>query len=77
MDMEKVVLKFKKNAKGTHTIAYCEEYPSIHGIGPDEGHAIANFWKGFNAAEMNSEHAATVSKKAAKVEDTSKKKKAA
>lgn len=77
MDMEKVILKFKKNAKGTHTIAFCEEYPSIQGIGPDEGHATANFWKAFNIAEMNAEHLQTVTKKAAKAEETPKKKKAA
>lgn len=81
MDMEKVILKFKKNAKGTHTIAYCEEYPTLQGIGPDEGHATANFWKAFNSAEMNAEHQATVSKKAvtakAEEEHKGKKKKAA
>lgn len=77
MDIEKVILKFKKNAKGTHTIAYCEEYPTIQGIGPDEGHATANFWKAYNTAEMNAEHQVTVTKKAAKAEETPKKKKAA
>jgi len=77
MDIEKVILKYKKNAKGTHTIAYCEEYPSLQGIGPDEGHATANFWKAFNNEETKAEHSATVSKKAMKVEDNSKKKKAA
>ncbi len=51
MDMNKVELKLKMNAKGTHHIAYCEEYPSLQGIGPSEGQAIANFWKAFNLAE--------------------------
>ncbi len=79
MDMEKVVLKFKKNAKGTHVIAFCDEYPSLQGVGPDEGHATANFWKAFNNAEMNAEHQATVTKKVAKETEKTpdKKKKAA
>ena len=64
MDIDKVVLKTKMNAKGTHHIAYCEEYPSIQGIGPSEGQAIANFWKGFNSAEMKSDEQANKQKKA-------------
>lgn len=51
MDLTKVVLLYKMNAKGTHHIAYCEEYPSIQGIGPSQEQATANFWKAFNKAE--------------------------
>ncbi len=65
MDIEKVVLKFKMNAKGTHHIAYCEEYPQLQGIGPSEGQATANFWKAFNNAEVNISKQASVQKKEA------------
>lgn len=51
MDLTKVVLLYKMNAKGTHHIAYCDEYPSIQGIGPSQEQATANFWKAFNKAE--------------------------
>jgi len=76
MDMNKVELKLKMNAKGTHHIAYCEEYPSLQGIGPSEGQAIANFWKAFNLAEEKA--AAEVSRqkkmeKTAVVENSAKK----
>ena len=79
MDIDKVVLKFKKNPKGTATIAYCDEYPQVQGIGPDEGHATANFWKVFNSYESKQEHDMTLKKKAEKVtvEPVMKKKKAA
>jgi hypothetical protein len=72
MDIEKVVLKFKMNAKGTHHIAYCDEYPQIQGIGPDQGHATANFWKAFNNAETKAEHQSTSSKKAVEKESSEK-----
>lgn len=65
MDIEKVVLKFKMNAKGTHHIAYCEEYPQLQGIGPTEGQATANFWKAFNNAEVSISKKASDEKKAA------------
>ena len=78
MDIEKVVLKFKMNAKGTHCIAYCDEYPQIQGIGPSEGHATANFWKAFNGAEDKAAHSETLQKKAdAKLKVDPGKKKAA
>ncbi len=79
MDIDKVVLQYKMNAKGTHYIAYCEEYPTVQGIGPSEGHATANFWKAFNKLEALTEHEHTQTKKAEKAaaEETSKKKKAA
>ncbi len=51
MEMDKVVLKFKLNAKGNTHIAYCDEYPQIQGMGPSEGQAIASFWKAFNSYE--------------------------
>ncbi|MBF0315710.1 MAG: hypothetical protein HQK50_01880 [Oligoflexia bacterium] len=69
MDPQKVSLKFKKNAKGSHTIAYCDEYPSVQGIGPSEGQAVANFWKAFNVVEDKAEHAHTLEKKAALVKE--------
>lgn len=77
MDMEKVILKFKKNAKGTHSIAYCDEYPELQGIGPTEGHAVANFWKAFNNAENKHEHEAAIQRKNEKlnVENQQNKKK--
>ena len=48
MDMEKVVLKFKMNAKCTQYIAFCDEYPEVTGTGPDQGRATMSFWKAFN-----------------------------
>ena len=63
MDMNKVRLKFKMNAKQTHHIAYCEEYPEIQGIGPSEGQATADFWRAFNNAEDKNAHQATQQKK--------------
>ena len=79
MDINKVILKFKINAKGTHTIAYCDEYPAIQGVGETEDQATANFWKSYNTAESKQEHAATMSKKMQKevAEKDTKKKKAA
>ncbi|MBF0359431.1 MAG: hypothetical protein HQK49_00375 [Oligoflexia bacterium] len=66
MDFSKIVIKYKLNAKGTHYIAYCDEYPSVQGIGPSEGHATANFWKAFNANENKTDHQNTLNKKAIK-----------
>ncbi len=63
MDMNKVSLKLKMNAKGTHHIAYCDEYPSLQGIGPSEGQAIANFWKAFNLAEEKAAAEVSMQKK--------------
>ncbi|MEI8347983.1 MAG: hypothetical protein WCG27_10990 [Pseudomonadota bacterium] len=79
MDMLKVILKYKMNAKGTHHIAYCEEYPQIQGIGPSEGQATANFWKAYNNAESKTETQATQQKRSEKAaaEQLAKKKKAA
>ncbi|MBP5297053.1 MAG: hypothetical protein J6Y94_06955 [Bacteriovoracaceae bacterium] len=75
MDMNKVELKLKMNAKGTHHIAYCEEYPSLQGIGPSEGQAIANFWKAFNLAEEKAAAEVSRQKKMERVstESTNKK----
>ena len=67
MDMNKVNLKLKMNAKGTHHIAYCDEYPSLQGIGPSEGQAIANFWKAFNLAEEKAAAEVSFQKKMEKV----------
>ena len=63
MDPEKVIIQFKRNAKDTHFIAYCEEYPEVEGIGPTEGHAIANFWKNFNNADDKLDHQKNQKKK--------------
>jgi hypothetical protein len=52
MDPEKINIKYKPNKTGSQVIAYCDEYPSLQGIGPSEGQATANFWKAFNKAEM-------------------------
>ena len=80
MDIEKVVLKFKMNAKGTHHIAFCDEYPQVQGIGPSEGQATANFWRAFNNAEAKQEMQVgqqKKSEKAAALQQDAKKKKAA
>ncbi len=50
--MEKVVLKFKKNPKGTMVIAYCDEYPEVTGTGPDQAKATMSFWKAFNSMDQ-------------------------
>jgi hypothetical protein len=67
MDMEKVVLKFRQNEKKTHTVAYCEEYPQVQGIGPSEQLATANFWKVFNKASEQEAHDVSAKKKEEKV----------
>ena len=79
MEAEKVVLKFKMNAKGTQHIAYCDEYPQVQGMGNSEGQATAHFWKAFNNSEDKMQHEATEKKKAEKLAQTDigKKKKAA
>ncbi|OFZ20713.1 MAG: hypothetical protein A2202_06125 [Bdellovibrionales bacterium RIFOXYA1_FULL_36_14] len=51
MEMEKVILKHKLNDKGTHHIAYCDEYPQIQGTGPSPEQATASFWRAFNKAQ--------------------------
>lgn len=63
MDYDKVNLKTKPNKKGTHTIAYCEEYPNVQGIGPTPDQAIANFWRAFNNADLKEAHAETLAQK--------------
>lgn len=63
MDFSKVTLLTKLNKKGTHTIAYCEEYPEIQGIGPTEEQAVANFWRCFNNADQKESHNMTMAKK--------------
>jgi len=80
MDIEKVVLKYKKNEKGTVVTAYCDAYPNIQGKGPDENKATADFWHAFNNFEDNNAHVLTLQKKVAKQDaanNTSPKKKAA
>lgn len=66
MDYSKVTIKTKLNKKGTHTIAYCEEYPEVQGIGPSEDQAIANFWRAFNNADLKESHQQTLAAKEAK-----------
>lgn len=56
MDFDKVNLKIKMNAKGTHYIAYCEEYPQIQGVAPSEDLATQNFWRAFANLEDKIEH---------------------
>ncbi|MBF0297332.1 MAG: hypothetical protein HQK51_01345 [Oligoflexia bacterium] len=73
MDFNKVILKYKMNTKGTHYIAYCDEYPSLQGIGPSEGHATANFWKAFNSIENKDEHQKTINKKSLEIVEDNKK----
>ena len=81
MDIDKVVIKFRQSTKGNQTIAYCEEYPQLQGIGQNEGQATANFWKAFNNAESKMEHESTLKKKqekeATEKQQQGKKKKAA
>jgi hypothetical protein len=63
LDPAKVKLRFKPTKNQKATIAYCDEYPDIQGTGNDQAQATANFWKQFNAREIQLEHEATERKK--------------
>lgn len=63
MNPDKVVLKFKKSKSGKAVVAYCDAYPDINGSGNNEEQAITNFWKLFNAKEIELEHEETLHKK--------------
>lgn len=63
MDLSKVVIQYKTHPKGDKTIAYCNEYPQLQGIGKSQDEATANFWRAYNAADNRESHLETLSKK--------------
>jgi len=65
MNPDNVSLQFKKSKSGKAIVAFCDAYPDLFGTGNTEEQAISNFWKIFNAKQLELEHEESLSKKEA------------